>query len=252
LTNEEIDMTRLAFLFLLALPCLHAQEGPEPILRRVFQLKYAEPERVRSMLIGATPHNSMADNQLKTLAVEASKSRMDEYEQIIKQLDVPPPAIQNIEITIYLMSALGQASAASLPLELDGVVKQLKNMFSYKGYELIDTEVIRTRAGKGGDASSVVDRGTSGFKTIIRIRIGEVTVSNDEKGRAIHIRNFGMGLKVPVQTSAASGPASFTYQDTGINTDIDVHEGQKIVVGKANMDGSDRASIVVLTAKVVD
>src|SRR5258705_11125506 len=144
-------MTKIVLLFLLALPHVHAQE-PEQVVRRVFHLKYVEPERVRSMLLGATANNSVADNQLRTLAVQALKSRMDEYEQIIKQLDVPPPPIPNIEVTIYLMSALGQASATPLPTELDGVVKQLKNTFSYKGFELIDTQVIRTRPGKGGSA----------------------------------------------------------------------------------------------------
>jgi len=47
-------------------------------------------------------------------------------------------------------------------------------------------------------------------------------------------------------------PTIHQYIDTGIATDVDIREGQKVVVGKANMDGSDRASIVVLTAKVVD
>ena len=49
----------------------------------------------------------------------------------------------------------------------------------------------------------------------------------------------------------ASGQG-FQYLDTGLNTDVDIREGQKVVVGKANMDGSDRASIVILTAKVVE
>ena len=244
-------MTRIAFLLLLAMPCLHAQEGPDPNVRRVFQLKYVEPERVRNMLLGANGIN--ADNQLKTVAVEARKSRMDEFEQIIKQLDVPPPPIPNIEITIYLMSALGQATTTALPSELDGVIKQLKNTFSYKGFELIDTQVIRTRAGRGGSASGVVDRGTSGFKTANSVSINEVTVSNDEKGRVIHLRFLKVGLRVPVNTApAGSGATTVNFHETGINTDVDVHDGQKVVVGKANMDGSDRASIVVLMAKVVD
>jgi hypothetical protein len=241
-------MTKIVLLFLLALPHVHAQE-PELVVRRLFQFKYAEPERVRNMLLGA--NNIMADNQLKTLAVQASKSRMDEYEQIIKQLDVPPPPIPNIEVTIYLMSALGQASTTPLPSELDGVVKQLKSTFSYKGYELIDTQVIRTRAGKGGEASGTIDRGTT-LKAVNQVKFNEATVSNDEKGRAIHLRNLRVGLRVPVQNSPGTAPPPISYLETGINTDIDVHEGQKVVVGKANMDGSDRASIVVLMAKVVD
>jgi type II/III secretion system protein len=242
-------MTRIALLLLLAMPCLHGQD-PEQVVRRVFQLKYAEPNRVRQMLQGARTINF--DDQMKTLAIEAQKSIMDEFEQIIKRLDVPPPPIPNVEITIYLMSALAQPSTTPLPSELEGVAKQLKNTFSYKGFELIDTQVIRTRAGKGGEASGVIDRGTGGVKAVNQVKFNEATVSSDEKGRVIHLRFLKVGLRVPVQTNFGPGPPAANYLDTGISTDVDVREGQKVVVGKANMDGSDRASIVVLMAKVVD
>ena len=52
--------------------------------------------------------------------------------------------------------------------------------------------------------------------------------------------------------AGGSGQATYQYVETGINTDVDIREGQRVVVGKANMDGTDRASIVVLTAKVVE
>ncbi len=55
-------------------------------------------------------------------------------------------------------------------------------------------------------------------------------------------------MRVPITT----GPGQFQYQEVGINTDLDVREGQKVVVGKTNMDSSDRALIVVVTAKVVE
>jgi hypothetical protein len=108
--------------------------------------------------------------------------------------------------------------------------------------------VIRTRAGQGGDASGVVDNASkSEFKTISQVKFKSASPSTDDKGRVIRIDNLRVGLKVPVVTGG-----KLNYIDTGIVTDVDIREGQKVVVGKTNMDGSDRASIVVLTAKVVD
>jgi len=109
--------------------------------------------------------------------------------------------------------------------------------------------VLRVRAGQGGEASGVVDSGPSapGAKTISQVKFKSASVSTDEKGHAIRIDGLRVGLKVPV-----AGPGGVQYLDTGISTDVDIREGQKVVVGKANMDGSDRASIVVLTAKVVE
>ena len=57
---------------------------------------------------------------------------------------------------------------------------------------------------------------------------------------------------IPFHPGAMQTQAGVQFIETGINTDVDIGEGQKVVVGKANMDGSDRASIVVLTAKVVE
>jgi hypothetical protein len=148
------------------------------------------------------------------------------------------------------MSALSAPSPTAIPQELEPVVKQLKSMFSYKGYQLIDTEVIRVRAGQGGDASAVVDnKGPTGAKTISEMKFRSATPSVDEKGRAMRIDGLKVGLKIPIPKNAKG---EYTYIDTGISTDVDIREGQKVVVGKVNMDGADRASIVVLSAKVVE
>jgi hypothetical protein len=127
-------------------------------------------------------------------------------------------------------------------------------MFSYKGYQLIDTQVMRVRAGQGGEASGVVESSApvAGAKTISQVKFRSASVSTDEKGRAIRIDNLRVGLRVPIPVQPGSSQFGVQYVDTGINTDVDIREGQKVVVGKANMDGSDRASIVVLTAKVVE
>jgi len=241
-------MTKITIAILLtAMSCLRAQEPKVEIVTKVFQLKYADTPRVAKLL---NRSGVVWDDQLRTLVVSRPKSDMAEIEQMIQRFDVPPPPVQNIDVTIYLMSALGTPSTGAVPPELEAVVKQLRSTFPYKGYQLIDTEVMRVRAGQGGEVSGVVDGAPSldGNKTISQVKFRSASVSTDEKGRTIRIDRLSVGFRVPVR----SGEKQYTYIDTGINTDVDVREGQKVVVGKANMDGSDRASIVVLTAKVVE
>src|SRR5260370_14095522 len=244
-------MKRFVVLVLLTgLACLYAQEPPKPnagFVTRFSQLKYADRNSMANLLGGWVRH-ATSSQQLHALTIDANKETIPEIEEMIRRLDVPPPAVKNVEVTIYLLSALGQPAAGGVPSELESVVKQLKSMFSYKGYQLIDTQVIRVRAGQGGEASGVIDTAAkSEIKTISQIKFKSASPSTDDKGRAIRIDNLRVGLKVPV-----SSDGKVQYIDTGINTDVDIREGQKVVVGKANMDGSDRASIVVLTAKVVD
>jgi hypothetical protein len=241
-------MTKITIAILwTAMSCLRAQEPKVEIVTKVFQLKYADARRLANLM---NRSGIVWDDQLRALVVNRPKSDMAEIEQMIQRFDVPPLPVLNIDVTIYLMSALGTPSTGAVPQELEGVVKQLKNTFSYKGYQLIDTEVMRVRAGQGGEVSGVVDGAPSldGNKTISQVKFRSASVSTDEKGRAIRIDGLKVGFRVPVR----SGEKQYNYIDTGINTDVDVREGQKVVVGKSNMDGSDRASIVVLTAKVVD
>jgi hypothetical protein len=243
-------MKKLAILILFAAVfCLQAEDQS---VTRVFQLKYADP---RSLSVLLSQYGLVkSDQTLKAVTITTrDNTALLEVEQIIKRFDVPPPPpppVQNIDVTIYLMSALGTPSSGAVPPELEPVVKQLKNTFSYKGYQLIDTEVMRVRAGQGGEVSGVVNGAPAveGNKTISQVKFRSASVSTDEKGRAIRIDGLKVGLRIPV----ISGQKQFQYIDTGINTDVDIREGQKVVVGKANMDGSDRASIVILTAKVVE
>jgi hypothetical protein len=243
-------MKKLAILVLFATQFMGAEE---PFISHVYQLKYADPKGLVKLLypfVPPPPGRVEFDQPLKALSITTHKDAFPEIEQIIKRFDVPPPPVLNVDVTIYLMSALGTPSSGAVPPELEAVVKQLKNTFSYKSYQLIDTEVMRVRAGQGGEVSGVVNGGPAleGARTISQVKFKSASVSTDEKGRAIRIDGLKVGLRIPV----ATGEKQYNYIDTGINTDVDVREGQKVVVGKSNMDGSDRASIVVLTAKVVD
>jgi len=191
--------------------------------------KYVSPQSLGNLL---GPFGNMRISpveQLKAITVRANPAMLAEVEKLVQRFDVPPPPVQNIDITIYLMSALGQPAAGAVPPELEGVVKQLKSTFSYKGFQLIDTQVIRVRAGQGGEASGVVEgQSVDGNKAINQVKFRSASVSTDEKGRAIRIDGLKVGIKIPVVSGGAgAGPKQYQYLDTGINTDVDVREGQK-------------------------
>ena len=239
-------MKKLVLLILFAAAGLRAQNKP---VTQVFQLKYADANQLANLLRAFGSATVSVPLQSVTIQTPDAKA-MSEVTQLIQRYDVPPPPVPNIDVTIYLMSALSTPTPTAVPQELESVVRQLKSMLSYKGYQLIDTEVIRVRAGQGGEASAVVDnKGPSGAKTISQMKFRSATISTDEKGRAIRIDGLKVGIKLPVLTGKGE---EYQYIDTGISTDVDIREGQKVVVGKVNMDGADRASIVVLTAKVVE
>jgi hypothetical protein len=68
------------------------------------------------------------------------------------------------------------------------------------------------------------------------------------------ILNFGLEIPVPVgpPPSDNSKPREFQYKRIGLNSDMDIRDGQYVVVGKSGLGDSENALVLVLTAKVVD
>jgi hypothetical protein len=60
------------------------------------------------------------------------------------------------------------------------------------------------------------------------------------------VRINGLKLSLRLRTGAN------IFAETGINTDIDARERQKVVVGKSNLADSSDALILVITPKVIE
>jgi hypothetical protein len=89
-------------------------------------------------------------------------------------------------------------------------------------------------------------------------------ISEDSgKGSLIRINNFRFGIRVPYsvgsfqpqQPSAGNAPLAgtqFQFQDVGFHTNLDVREGQKVVVGKNQLPGAGHGFVLVVSARTVD
>jgi hypothetical protein len=108
--------------------------------------------------------------------------------------------------------------------------------------------MVRCRSGREGEANGMAPSNPEDVgKTLYQLRFRSVTLIPDSAGKRIRIDGLRLGAKIPVRTGS-----NMTYIDTGINTDLDVREGQKVVVGKATVDSSNNALFLVLTARIVD
>jgi hypothetical protein len=239
----------LALILFAALP-LAAQEPKNPNVQRLFILKYADPGRV-SNLLQAFPATTITKNlEMHALAVSTRPEAMAAIEEAIKQLDVPPPAPQNIEVTVYyLIGGDSENAGGPLPKDLESVATQLKNTFAFKAYRLLDALELRTRNGQGGDASGSPGPNAAGLgATVTQFHMNSAGVSQD--GSSVRIDNMKAGVKLPVAAKATT-EGGYTYVDLGVNADVDVKPGQKVVVGHLSM-GQNQALFLVLMARVVN
>lgn len=261
-------MKRLVFLSIVLVLPLLAQEQknsnsegskPAPFVQKLFILKYADPAQIRPLLsvFGA---NVTPNSDLHALAVAAAPSLMPAIEDAIKRLDVPAAAPQNIELTAYYLIGADAETAPGgpVPKELDSVVTQLKNSFSFKTYRLMDTLALRTRTGQSADSSSSPGPLVTGLPAVTdQLHIRSATLSPDGSVVSVSSLKAGIHMPVAVGTFAADGPQppniprQYSFSDLGFNADVDIKKDQKVVVGRMSVN-KDQALFLVLTARVVN
>src|SRR5262249_1058165 len=124
--------------------------------------------------------------------------------------------------------------------------KQLHGLFQYKGYKTLESFVLRARDGQGGNTSGVIPGNP---EASYDFRYGTAVVSGGAP-RVVQINRLELSVRTP--TSERDKEGRIRYESSSINTNIDVREGQKVVVGKSTFHGSNDALILVVTAKVVE
>jgi hypothetical protein len=223
-------------------------EEPKPQVQRIFILKYADPTRVNQVL-GVFGARTYVNPDLHALAVSASPEIMPALEDAIKRLDIPAAGIQDIELTAYYLIG-GDAEntpGSTPPKELDSVITQLKNSFAFKTYRLLDMLEVRTRPGRSADASSNPGPVAPGSPSAVtQLHTGSLTLSAD--GSTVNVEGMKAGIRLPTSTGTAG---QWTYIDLGLNANVDIKEGQKVVVGRLSVN-KDQALFLVLTARVVN
>ena len=167
----------------------------------------------------------------------------------------------NLDTQLYLLVATNQdVGDVKLPAALDSVVKQLRASLPFKNYRLTATLINRVKAdGRlnlrwvGGPmiAATAATQLTPSFNDF---KVNQVKLVTDSTGRPIvRMEGFGFGVRIPIQTMqvASTGPGVpvTNYEQTGLNTDISMQEGEPVIVGTLNIGPSGDAIILVMSAK---
>jgi hypothetical protein len=130
-------------------------------------------------------------------------------------------------------------------------MKQLHAVFPYKHYRIVESFVLRGRDQSGEQATN--DSSTSGIlpgtSSEYNLRFSHATVTHGSPS-VVHLKTLTLNVSTPTQNRDKDG--RIITRNVGFRTDIDVPEGQKVVVGKSNVNGSDESLILILTAKVIE
>lgn len=171
----------------------------------------------------------------------------------------------NQEVQLYLLAASNEQGARTqLPPLMDGVLKQLKASLPYSNFRLANTFLNRVKDGGTLEVRGVGTLSLSSLPgnptspTFYQFNLQRVKLVTDSNGQQIvQIPHFRFGLKVPVQTSSVradngTGGAAFPviqYEDTGINTEMSVREGEPTIVGTITTSRPDELFVLVISVK---
>jgi hypothetical protein len=232
-------------------------EKPKRYVQRVVEIKYADVRQLADLATIPGGPTIRYNEHFRTISMYGTEESVTEAEGLIKHYDTPhaPAHVtgRNIELVMYMLAASPKGTAGeAVPPDLDPVVKQLKALFGYNDFRLLDSSVLRNREGENGEASGNATFANTGQPpapvALYTIRYQKATVNASDKGNVIRIDNLRFSVRMPVLGSGGN----WSYSDIGFATNLDIREGQKVVVGKAKYDGSDNAFILVVTAKPVD
>ena len=239
----------LLSLLVLTLPAL-AQESslaPPQTVQKLIQLKYADPRTVENML-RVFEVQVISNTELHTIAVRGSATNVKAVEEAVARLDTQSAAPKNIDLTIYLVVGTdSDNSGTAVPKDLDSVVTQLKNTFAFKTYRLLDVMTLRSRTGQQANTDS--SGGFMQFGNVTKTVMSNFMINSSSigaDGTTVRLDQVRAGAKIPIE----QGSGQFSYQDLGLRTDLDIKEGQKVVVGRMGIN-REQALFLVLTAKII-
>lgn len=244
----------LLALMMLALP-LAAQEKKEekpaapeaPRVQKIFILKYADPRNL-SQLLTFFNANLQPNQEMHALAVTASPQAMQAVEDAIARLDVPAAAPKDIVLVMHLViGSDNDGATAAIPKELDKVVAELRNTFPFKNYRLLDVLTLRTRTGE--QASTQSAGGALQFGTVTKPVTSSFSIRSSSvgpDGTTLRLDLLNVNSRIPLE----QGPGEFNFWNLDMRTDVDIKEGQQVVIGRQGLN-REQALFLVLSAHVV-
>lgn len=249
-------MRSLVLLTLASAMLLPAQEAAKPTetvkprqtgeryIQRVYPVKHMDvDELVR--LVNTIPSGQgqtpvvRSSSALKAITAYGTTSEVESIMANLKALDVPRPDAlttpRTFDLTMYILRAGTQADSAGTPVpeSLAGVTKHLRDAFGLTQFSLAEASMLR---GSAGDLSNW--RGSAGTLGGYAAFFERAQVDRTSSSSSVRLQQFNFEL------------TDRGRMDLRFRTNLELRDGQQVVVGKANIDTSGTSLILVLAAKV--
>jgi hypothetical protein len=229
---------------------------------RLYQPKNLTPGRARQVakfvesVIGAG--QVTWDDVPHAIVIRSSNSaNIDAAEALLKRFDVPEPAPQqpvivpDLDCTVYLIRASSSSAPAArqtppaaptspVPVELQPAIDEMKQTFGYDRYSLWDAILIQPTGSEGEIKGILPTEGSSPYVFSVSYRRAFRTET-----RILTLAGFQFSIQMPYGNFLATAKEAI---ESRITTDVTIHEGQKLVLGKIRLMPSENADLFLVLA----
>lgn len=226
---------------------------PQPgMIQKVVEVQHQKVQEIANLLANSAV--AVKPNEhFRAISLYGPKDLVEALEIEIRRLDKPIMVTsRNIELVGYLILAASKGTAGqAVPKDLEPVVKQLQNVFGFQDFRLFETAFMRNREGTQIEASGnarmlVVEQSPPASYSI---RCLSTSISTTGDTRTIRLDGFRFGIRAPYSVGTSG---QFQFAEIGFITNLDIREGQKVVVGQSRVGEGEWALVLVLTARVAE
>lgn len=258
--------TKFGLLCIFAAQIAFGQGSTPQIVAKIVTVARGDPQELANLgCVGqmvCEPSRS-----LKAVVLKGTPEKVAQAEQNIKQLDALTISSEsgfqkNVELTIYAIA--GSTTPVEGMADVNGealnpAIKQLRAVFPYSHYQLLSTMLLRSSSDSGAHSSGLM----TGFSTSADFNrpsryVAEYDRASTTSANSVHIKAFRFLASVPTPTAPIPKDKPNTYATiqyienaVEISSSLDLREGQKVVIGKANVSGSDTCLFIVVSARIV-
>lgn len=239
---------------------------------RIVPVLHADPHELAEMVeplgVRATPTDTP-----RAIVLAGSEEDVRIAQETLQHLDVAPPPVKNIEITLHMIVARKAdpaagtevAGLAPCPPTLTPVTVDLAERLGFTQFGVLDTLLFRSRDEGEIESSGILPPLPQNEKTDLidkaqyRFTVGRLSVQDyDGQVPVISLDGLVCSTEFSIASPAAGGPVqpvrpnSMSRMETGIKSDFDIREGQFAIVGKASVSGRAESIFLIVSARVLE
>ena len=220
----------------------------------IVHIEHADPESVANVVRVFGVH-ALAHPEVGVITIEGPRKRVEAARAAAVELDRPPAPTKSIQVVAYVLDASKTAElAGGVPEDLGAVAGQLRQIFGYRGVELIDTLAIRVLDGGAGQVTGTLpaSAGRPAMPYTLGFNGAKVIQGETAGSSSVRLTGFAFNARTSGLPSESGESPQGLESVSRLVTDLEVRAGQKAVVGKAATAGEREGLIVVVVATVLE